>query len=319
MKLRIPAVKIAMFAFVGLSIMSCEKDDKPNTPTATLYEVAQQNDNLSTFVQAIDLAGVKQSFESTSKFTVLAPTNAAFNDFLMENNYNGVDAIPVDVLKQLLFNHLLNANFKTENFNAGFITTFAYVPAANNRKISLLVDNSDGVKFNASSKIITSNLAAKNGYLHIVDKVISVPTMYDHIKNNPDLTILKSALDRNTASPVRNILSAGVQAPYTFFAPSNAAFTAYFDAINIETIAEIDDVQLQKILEYHIVPSSNISQSSFQNNEVLNTFQGQTLTVTLTGGGRKLTDVNGRVSTIIYGDMQGSNGIIHSIDVVLKP
>lgn len=319
MRILSKCTQVALFTFLAIATFSCSDDDTTTVTGNTLYEVAQQQPNISTFVQAINRAGVQQSYESTTKFTVLAPNNAAMSEYLAEKNYSSIDAVPIDELKQLLFNHLINANFKKETFNAGYITTFSFVPMASNRNISLLVDNSNGVKFNGVSEILTANLTASNGTLHIVNKVIAIPTIYDHIKVNPDMTILKTALDRNTASPLRLVLSSTEQAPYTFFAPSNAAFNALLDELDIDQLSQISDADLEQYLAYHLIPTDNIAHSSFVNNQTLNSFLGQPLTVTLTGGGRKLTDIHGRVSTIIYADLQGSNGIIHVLDKVLKP
>ena len=319
MKLLLKSAKSALLAFILLGAVSCSDDDTTTTTNESLYEVAQQQSDLSLFVQAIDIAGVKASYESPSDFTVLAPTNAALSDFLAENNYNGIDAVPVETLKQILFNHLLNANFKKETFTSGYISTFAFVPTAANSNIRLLVDTSDGVKFNGIAKIIVPNLEARNGHVHIVDKVIAIPTIYDHIRVNPDLTTLKTALDRSSSAPIRQTLSAGLQAPYTFFAPSNAAFASLLDELDIESLDEVSDAVLLEVLEYHIIPSQNILNSTFSNGQVLTSLTGQPITVTLTGGGKKLTDVNGRVSTILYVDIQGSNGVIHAVDKVLQP
>ncbi len=308
-------VALSIFAF---AMFSCNSDDDNAGALPSLYEKAQQQPSLSTFVAAVDHAGLRQSLDGSSTFTVLAPTNQAFEEFFLENGYSGVSSIPTATLKELLFNHLVASNIKKNQFNSGYMKTYATVSSANNNKISLLVEADNDVEFNGSSKIITPNLLARNGTLHIVDKFISIPTIYDHIKNNPDLLTLKTALARDIASPTFLALSQNVGL-FTVFAPRNDAFTSFLAEFNIASLNDVNPSELEGILSYHVVPVGNFLQNTFSNNQVLPTLQGQTLIVTLTGGGTKITDVNGRASTIFFADIQGSNGVIHVVDKVLKP
>lgn len=310
--------KISFLGFLALAIVGCNSDDDIQSALPSLYEIAQQKPEISTFLAAVDAAGIRQSLEGQSNFTVLAPTNQAFEDFFLDNGYSGVSAVPQATLKQLLYNHLLGASIKKNQFNSGYMKTYAIVSSANNNKISLLVEATNEVKFNGSSKIITPNLEARNGTLHVVDKFISIPTIYDHIKNNPDLLTLKNALTRDLMSPSFMALSQD-SGLVTVFAPRNDAFTAYLAEFAIPSLTTVSDTELEEILSYHIVPFGNYLANTFLNNQVLPTLEGETLKITLTGGGTKVTDVNSRASTIFFSDIQGSNGIIHVVDKVLKP
>lgn len=310
--------KFALVAFIAIATVSCSSDDDVTTALPTLYEVAQQNPSLSTFVAAVDHAGMRSTLDGTSQFTILAPTNQAFQEFFLENGYSGVSAVPADAMKQVLYNHLLGASIKKNQFNSGYMKTYATVESVPNAKISLLVESDNDVKFNNTSKIITPNQDARNGTLHVVDKVISIPTIYDHIKNNPNLLTLKNALIRDMASPTFLTLSQNA-GPITFFAPRNEAFTAFLAEFNIASLDVVSDSALEQILSYHLVPTGNLLSTSFTNNQVLNTQEGQSLVVTLTGGGKKITDVNDRASNLFFSDIQGSNGVLHVVDQVLKP
>ena len=52
---------------------------------------------------------------------------------------------------------------------------------------------------------------------------------------------------------------------------------------------------------------------------LVQTMSGQTLTATKDGGKIVLTDASGGKATIVDGDQQRSNGVVHHVDAVLTP
>jgi len=97
---------------------------------------------------------------------------------------------------------------------------------------------------------------------------------------------------------------------FTVFAPTDAAF-AKLPAGTVESLLE-DPAALKQILLYHVlageVPASQVVASS-----TLTTLNGQSLTVTTTGGPK----VN--EASIVATDIGARNGVIHVIDTVLIP
>jgi uncharacterized surface protein with fasciclin (FAS1) repeats len=191
--------------------------------------------------------------------------------------------------------------------------------AASTNRISLFIDTISGVRFNGHSTLITPNLEARNGVLHIVDRVIKIPTVYDHIAANPALSAFRSALAQDPGAGFINTLSNAADSPFTVFAPQNPAFTAYLTETDYETVTDIPDDMLTSLLNYHIVTNENFLNSDFFHQQTVDTRNGQDFVITLTGGGKKITDVNGRISNIIFTDIQGSNGVLHVLDTVLMP
>lgn len=49
-------------------------------PTENLVEIAQGNSDLSTFVEAVQAAGLVETLSGSGSYTVFAPTNAAFDN-----------------------------------------------------------------------------------------------------------------------------------------------------------------------------------------------------------------------------------------------
>ncbi|HEY0045409.1 MAG TPA: fasciclin domain-containing protein [Flavobacterium sp.] len=309
---------LAAALFIAVACLSCNDDDASG-PSESLLDLAQQDPSLTTFVQAVQRAEITGNLEGNQTFTILAPHNTAFNEFFIQNGYSGIDAVPVDVLKQLLYNHMISAEFKAEDFLIGYISTNATGTASTTNRVALFIDTISGIKFNGNSTLVTPNIDARNGVLHIVNRVIKVPTVYDHLLANPALSAFTNALAQSQGSGFVATLSGTTESPFTVLAPQNTAFTAFLDETNHDALSEIPAEELASLLNYHIITDENILSSGFFQNQVLTARNGQNINITLTGGGKKATDVNNRVSNIIFTDIQASNGIVHVLDKVLMP
>jgi uncharacterized surface protein with fasciclin (FAS1) repeats len=133
---------------------------------------------------------------------------------------------------------------------------------------------------------------------------------------NPDFSILVQALTRpDLTTNYATVLSGA--GPFTVFAPTNAAFTALLTELGVATLNDIPAADLEAVLKYHVV-SGKVLSSSLSEGQVVTTLNPKTFTVSLAGGA-KITDKNGRVSNIKTVDIQGSNGVLHAIDKVLRP
>jgi uncharacterized surface protein with fasciclin (FAS1) repeats len=159
---------------------------------------------------------------------------------------------------------------------------------------------------------------ASNGVIHIVDKVINLPTVVTHATANPNFTSLVGALTGAGQPDFVSILSG--TGPFTVFAPTNAAFTALNTELAPGGIASVSTANLTRTLQYHVVSPANVLSSTLT--------EGQTVTPILTpsqtfkiqlAGGAKILDASNRLSNIVVTDVQCSNGVIHAIDKVLLP
>ncbi len=122
-----------------------------------------------------------------------------------------------------------------------------------------------------------------------------------------NLSTLYSALE---ASGLDDALDSG--GPFTVFAPSNAAF-AELDPDLLNTIISTPSL-LTSLLQYHVV-AAEVFSDDLSNGPVQTLLSGQTVNVTLAGGGVIL---NG-TSNVTDADINASNGVIHIIDEVLIP
>ncbi len=327
---------LVLLTIMALLGVACSSSDTTTTPTTTadltITGVASGNANLSILVQALIRANLATTLQGSGSFTVFAPTNAAFTTFLTANGYADINAVPVPELTQILLNHVVIGSVLSSALaDNTYIKTLAVGTASTTNKLSMYVTVIAGaVKLNGSSNVITANIAASNGIIHVVDKVIALPTIVTFAVANPNLSTLVSALTY-AGQPAFTTILAGT-GPFTVFAPTNAAFSqttvpvGFLQEFNFANLGAIPAATLTSVLQYHVA-NGNVVSSSLANNQVIQTLAGTmsgqafTVLVTGTGGGTVISikDANNRVAKVVLADIQASNGIIHVLDKVLKP
>lgn len=319
---------IALIAFLAIGVSSCSDDEAtPVTPPAadtSITALAVATPNLSILVQALTRAGLADTFKNPGTYTVFAPTNDAFNTLFTSLGTNvNVSNVDLPTLTQILKNHVLTTRKASTDLTTGYVKTLAKGAASTTNELSMYVDITSGVKLNGISKVSTPNINASNGIIHIVDKVITLPTIKDHAIANKSFETLVAGLTRtgNTTN-FAGILDGSVSpttAPYTVFAPNNAAFAEALTALSFANLAAIPEPALDKILKYHVIAGANVLAASLPSTlTVQNTFLGQTFEIG-TSGGAKIKDKLGRFANIIATDVQCANGVIHVIDKVIVP
>lgn len=304
-----------LFAALSTTITSC-KDDEEDNELKNIVELAQGNSELSSLVAAVQRAGLVEALSDESKqYTVFAPTNAAFTAFLNANGFSSVDAVPVDVLKNLLLNHVLGTEVKAADVTTTYVKTLAtYGTTTSN--VSMYLNTASGVKINGGAEVITTDIDASNGVVHVVNQVIPIPSIPTFATSNPDFSILVQALTRSDLSANYATVLSGA-GPFTVFAPNNAAFAALLTEAGFSGLEAIPAATLEAVLTYHVV-SGNVLAGSLTNGGTATTLEGTNITFNLTGGA-KIEDGAGRTTNIIATDIQGGNGVIHAVDRVLLP
>ncbi len=296
----------------GLVFTACNDDD--DNPQS-IVDLAQGNTNLSILVDALVRADLVTTLEGAGPFTVLAPTNAAFTTLLNDLGATSLNDIPVDVLRNILLNHVISGDVRSGALTTGYVSTLATGPG--NNPISLFVDVSSGVKFNGSANVTTADLVGANGVVHVIDKVLTIPTVVNTALNNPNFSILVSALTRGDLGVDYVSLLSG-DGPFTVFAPTNDAFVALLAELGAASLNDIPANTLNAVLQYHVVAGANVRSTQLTDGQNVTTYQGGDFTVNLTDGA-KITDGQGRVSNIIAVDVQAGNGVVHAIDKVILP
>ena len=306
---------------------ACSDDDENSTPTPdplNIVETAQATEDLSSLVAALQAAdGDLVNVLSGGEFTVLAPTNAAFDNFLADNGFANLSEVPTDVLANILLNHVISGTVLSTaltNAGAGYTTTNATNEDGDN--LSLYFNTTTGVTFNGTSSVAQADVEATNGVVHIVDQVIGLPTIATFATADPTFETLVAALTRpDLEVPFVTILSTtdptyGI--PLTTFAPTNEAFGDLLVEIGADDLSQIDVNLLTAVLLTHVVAQANVRAEDLAQDLPVVTLSEETLTVDLTNG-PQLVDPNGRVANIIANNVQAINGVVHVIDKVVLP
>ncbi len=306
---------------------ACSDDDENSTPTPdplNIVETAQTTEDLSSLVAALQAAdGDLVNVLSGGEFTVLAPTNAAFDNFLADNGFANLSEVPTDVLANILLNHVISGTVLSTaltDAGAGYTTTNATNEDGDN--LSLYFNTTTGVTFNGTSSVAQADVEATNGVVHIVDQVIGLPTIATFATADPTFETLVAALTRpDLEVPFVTILSTtdptyGI--PLTTFAPTNEAFGDLLVEIGADDLSQIDVNLLTAVLLTHVVAQANVRAEDLAQDLPVVTLSEETLTVDLTNG-PQLVDPNGRVANIIANNVQAINGVVHVIDKVVLP
>ncbi|MBU4537703.1 MAG: fasciclin domain-containing protein [Weeksellaceae bacterium] len=308
----------ALVLLFGFLMTACnESRDEMETPKS-IYELASADSDLSNLKAAIDKAGLATTLNAAGTFTVFAPSNAAFTQFLADNGFASLNDVPTAVLKEILLNHVLSSKVMASEVKTGYVSTLAKGSASSTRNLSMYINADSGVKINGISTVIKTDINASNGVIHKVDKVIGLPTVVTHAMANPNFSTLVTALTRSDMPNFAGILSGTASSPFTVFAPTNAAFGSLLTELSLPNLAAVPKTTLENTLKYHVVAGANVASTDLTNNMTVTTFQGGTFKIT-TAGGVKITDANNRIANVIATDVQCNNGIIHAIDKVILP
>jgi transforming growth factor-beta-induced protein len=307
---------IALFLLVSI-FSSCSDNDDPVVEPNTIVDVAVNN-NLSSLVAAVTKAELVATLSGSGPFTVLAPTNEAFAAFLEEKGFNSLDDVPKEVITQILLNHVIDGSLKSTDLTTGYANTKA-TSDASQTPMSIYINTDGGVKFNGISQVSVPNVSADNGTVHVVDKVIDLPTIVTFAAADSNFSILVEALTRESSYTYVETLSTpnGTEpAPFTVFAPVNSAFVSLLNELDLTALSEVPTATLTSTLNTHVVAGANVLESGLSDNMPISTLGGA-LTVNLSAGEATLTDSGSRISKIIATNVQANNGVIHAIDKVV--
>lgn len=134
-----------------------------------------------------------------------------------------------------------------------------------------------------------------------------------------DRTIVETAVDAGSFETLATALGeAGLvdalngEGPFTVFAPSDDAFAALGDKAIANLLKDENRDLLKAVLTYHVVPG-RLTSAELARARTLTTLSGQRLEVSFS------TELMVDQASIVQGNIEASNGVIHVIDSVLMP
>lgn len=147
-------------------IMEAESDTASGP---TIVNLAVETESLSTLVAAVTAAGLVDILNSEGPFTVLAPQNSAFDALPAGTVDTLLEPDNVEQLQGVLANHVIPGTALSTDLADGMtVTTLAGE--------ELLVEvSAAGEVTIGGATVVTADVEASNGVVHIIDTVI-VPT-----------------------------------------------------------------------------------------------------------------------------------------------
>merc|ERR1711865_530447 len=275
----------------------------------TIVDLAVATPDLSTLVAALKAGGLVDTLSSKGPFTVFAPTNEAFA------------ALPAGTLANLLkpenkaqLVDLLTYHVVSGDVHAKDITDMEMIKTVEGKNVTARV-TSGGILIN-SAKVVTADVDASNGVIHIIDAVLmpgnppkpASKTIVDIAVANADLSTLVTALK---AGGLVDTLSG--KGPFTVFAPTNEAFGKLPKATLAHLLDPANVKELDAVLTYHVVAGVAAFSKDLTDGEKIKTVEGQNVVAHVSAAG---VMING--ATVQTADIAASNGVIHIIDKVLS-
>ena len=280
--------------------------DKVLMPPADLVDIptiATGTGVHDSLVAALTKADLVTTLQGDGPFTVFAPTDEAFTAA-------GIDlstfetAEEIAALADILTYHVVSGTVLSTALTDGLTAT-----ALNGDDVTFTV-NDAGVQVN-DANVVTADVVASNGVVHVIDKVLMPPA---DLVDIPAIATGTGVHDSLVAALSKANLVTTLQGdgPFTVFAPTDEAFAAAgIDLSTFETDEEI--AALADILTYHVVSGSVLS-TALTDGMTATALNGDDVTFTVNDAGVQVNDAN-----VVTADVVASNGVVHVIDKVLMP
>jgi len=131
-----------------------------------IVDIAVADGRFKSLVAAVQAADLVETLKSKGPFTVLAPTDDAFNKLPASTVEGLLKDIPA--LKNILLYHVIPAKAMS-----GDVMKMTSATTAQGKDVSIKVEDSK-VKVNEATVIIP-DIEASNGVIHVIDTVILPP------------------------------------------------------------------------------------------------------------------------------------------------
>jgi uncharacterized surface protein with fasciclin (FAS1) repeats len=270
----------------------------------TVVDIIVNSADHNTLETAVIAAGLAGALSGDGPFTVFAPTDAAFAA-LPAGALDALLADPTGALADVLLYHVVGGLALSTDLSDGQVITTLL-----GEDITVTIDM-NGVMIN-NAMVVVADITADNGVVHVIDAVLLPPAQ----PTNTILDIVVNSEVHNTLEAA--VLAAGLEGalagpgPLTVFAPTDAAFAA-LPMGTLEALLADPTGLLTQVLLYHAVAGAALS-TDLSDGQMIETLQGQDVTVTITGGNVFINDAQ-----VIVADIIADNGVVHVIDAVLVP
>ena len=288
-------VSLILVCLLASSLPVSSADSNEDIPTNAAATGVHES-----LVAALAQAELVSTLEGPGPFTVFAPNDDAFAAA-------GIDLVALDTpegketLTDILLHHVYSGSVP-----ASAVTDGMMAEMVNGDKVAFTNDGTTVTVGGAT--VITADVIASNGIIHVIDKVLMPPSDIPTTAGNTGIhnTLVNAVVQANLLTTLSG------DGPFTVFAPTDQAFTdAGVDLTALDTPE--GNQALANILQYHVI-SGEVPASGVTDCLSADAVNGQPLSFTVGDSGVMVNDAN-----VITTDVITSNGLIHVIDKVLTP
>jgi uncharacterized surface protein with fasciclin (FAS1) repeats len=137
--------------------------------TETIVEIAAGNPDFSTLVKAVQAAGLADTLSGQGPFTVFAPTNKAFAALPKGTLAKLLKPGNRNLLHKVLTYHVVSGDLMAKDLRSGRVAT------VEGRRVTVRVRHGK-IRVNKSN-VVKADIAAKNGVIHVIDRVLLPPNL----------------------------------------------------------------------------------------------------------------------------------------------
>ena len=309
---------LAMLFMLAIPTMIyADEHEEPGTITDIVVAATEADDpEFNILKDALVEAGLDTTLARDDvEFTVFAPTDAAFEALFQELGIEAADLLAHPQLTDVLLYHVAEGVKMSGDLSDGQM-----IETEQGESLEIAIDN-DVVEVEQAT-VIDADIEASNGVIHVIDAVL-IPEAFILLDEDPgtitdvvvgladadeEFTILKAAL---VEADLTDALAG--EGPFTVFAPTDAAFEALLEALDIEAADLLGHPQLADVLLYHVVSGTEYMSTDLVDGQEIETMQGESVEITI------LLAPMVDDAEVILADVEASNGVIHVIDTVLIP
>lgn len=267
-----------------------------------IVDTAVDAGSFNTLVAAVKAAGLVDTLKGDGPFTVFAPSDAAFAKLPHGTVENLLKPENRDQLVAVLTYHVVPGKVK-----AADVVNRSFAPTVNGQRADIEVR--DGNVFVDNARVVSTDIGASNGVIHVIDSVILPET-------NNIVDIANSAGQFGTllaAAKAAGLADTLMSGEFTVLAPTDDAFAKLPHGTVQNLLKPENREQLRSILLYHVIPGRVYADQAITAARA-DTAQGQAVNFAINKGRLQVNGAN-----VIDTDITASNGVIHVIDRVILP
>ncbi|AWW30809.1 hypothetical protein DN752_12120 [Echinicola strongylocentroti] len=297
-----PFFSIIRYLYAGCALLffvGCGEDgDTPDYAQLSMMEFIRQDPNFTIFADALELTGLNETLDAEAPFTLLLPSDQALEDA----GISSVDELSAEEWERKLNYHItqgsLNSDVLLGSVQESLLPGYYW-----------LINEADGaLEINGATKMLSGDLFLKNGVIHILTgflepQALNVTFM---AQNKGFNTFVKGLFQTEMDQVIEDR-----EGTFTIFAPTDEAFSSYFQANGITEEDWLAFSRLDEFMQYFILDKTLDSTQLIT--EALIPLSGDTLYINNQEGEIWL---NGNAS-LQEKNIQGGNGLIHGLDQVI--